>query len=224
MNLDIIDKSLWRYEYSDGKLANTLYKSKPRKINNQRIIKYKKCYRLKYTFADIEPYWKTDYIRNYEICNIFNINSSSMFYPGLLVYDSFNCYIKHDFKDKTEVKTIYFITDNIENEYDNSLNASDIKQSNEKANINFINNVMKDGINSVLDKYGMLLDNNGIKFKDYKSMKSFIINCLNDSVFKELKEIGIIASFNKQIQNVNPQKILVKIKDLKIDLEKDNNK
>ena len=76
----------------------------------------------------------------------------------------------------------------------------------------------------IQNKYGMLLDNDGIKFKDYKSMKSFIINCLNDSVFKELKEIGIIASFNKQIQNVNPQKTLVKIKDLKIDLEKDNNK
>lgn len=224
MNLDIINKSLWRYEYNDGKLGSILYKSKPRKMGTHRIIRYKKCYRLKYTLADIEPYWNNTYIRNYDICDIFNINRSSMFYPGLLIYDSSNCYIKYDFKDKTEVKTIYFITDNLENEYDNSLNASDIKQSNEKANINFINNVMKDGINSVLDKYGMILDKDGIKFKDYKAMKAFIIDCLNNSAFKELKEIGIIASFNKQIQNINPQKTLVKIKDLKIDLEKDNDK
>lgn len=96
-----------------------------------------------------------------------------------------------------------------------------IKNSQE-ADIKIIETMLMPSLNNILDKYGLVYNNSGIKFKDYKTYTTIVKKFFEDTVVKDLKENGFDVKLDSKIRSFKYNTYLIRKGDIKLKLN--NNK
>lgn len=216
--------------------------------HDKRCIRYKITHKYKVTFEQDEldailELLTKDKSNNYFFLNdLYETDSSHtrdhMFYPDKLKE------VCNKFKDFIFIEDSLFIFYNYEFQKNNTFEAIKIneceqiikpskneirkqkKNALKESNQKIISQVLLPNINAVLDKYGMIvktyMSRKFISFKKHEDVYLFFKKYFEETVEKDLKEMGLEAHFNKRIRTINEFSPLIDLKDINIKESNEN--
>lgn len=71
------------------------------------------------------------------------------------------------------------------------------KEKNKEANLKLLDTIFKSNIDEICKKHGLCVRNHCVRFKDEQAYREFMRNILDETIGKELSEIGIKIDTNK---------------------------
>lgn len=80
-----------------------------------------------------------------------------------------------------------------------------------KTNQKLVKTFALGSIGEVLAKYGMEIRFNSVKFRDATTLKKFVIQALEQTVVKELNELGLDVKLNKRFQKLTSKSTLIEL-------------
>lgn len=80
-----------------------------------------------------------------------------------------------------------------------------------KTNQKLVKTFALGSIGEVLAKYGMEIRFNSVKFRDSTTLKKFVIQALEQTVVKELNELGLDVKLNKRFQKLTSKSTLIEL-------------
>lgn len=228
-----VNSSIWTRQYISKNYTGNIhvFTTKP-KNNGDEVKKYSKYISVQFEESDFQKIkeWYltlpnigtkdpnkitiTSYLlKDYYLKCIVNNSGNYVYYDGPNEY-----FIYRDSKDI--IKPLKFVRLDFPCILDTTKTRQEIKEDARKAETKVIDAIMLDGINEVLKKYGMLCDGNGIRFKDNKSLKDFVQIAFDNTVGKDLHDIGIDYTIYKRSQKISAKSPLVLKSDLRLRKDK----
>ena len=89
------------------------------------------------------------------------------------------------------------------------------EKSEQEAEYKVISNILKESIDAILEKHGMELKDDGIKFKNSSEYYKFVKLSLNN-VIDELNKNGYCAKLNPRVRSIKYSSVIVNKKDLRL--------
>lgn len=80
-----------------------------------------------------------------------------------------------------------------------------------KTNQKLVKTFALGSIEEVLAKYGMEIRFNSVRFKDSNTLKKFVIQALEQTIVKELNDLGLDVKLSKRFQKLTPKSTLIEM-------------
>lgn len=80
-----------------------------------------------------------------------------------------------------------------------------------KTNQKLVKTFALGSIEEVLTKYGMEIRFNSVRFKDSNALKKFVIQALEQTIVKELNDLGLDVKLSKRFQKLTPKSTLIEM-------------
>lgn len=219
----------------------THHKTRPVKKYDDNLYKFKNYRELVLTTEEIEDFKNSylisksqesmsyrKFIKNFVGHNVIGFDNETV--EDYSTWNHFACrYLRESWSAPAQLELTaeppfyYFDFDDGEEVPYNEKELAVVKAKNsQEADIKIIENMLMPSLNNILDKYNLLYDHAGIRFKNYKAYTTTIKKLFEDTIVKDLKENGFDAKIDSKIRSFKYDTYLIQKKDLKLKLNNNN--